>query len=32
MDPDQTAPTMYVYEDSNIIVDDKKHKFCDYAL
>ena len=40
VDPDQTAPTgavwsgsrMFVYETSNILVDDKKHTFCDYAL
>ena len=42
MDPDQTAPTgggavwsgstLFVYEASNILVDDKKHTFCDYAL
>ena len=40
MDPDQTAPagavlsgfTMFVFEASNSIVDDKKHTFCDYAL
>ena len=32
MDPDQTAPTLFVYEASNILVDDKKHSFCDYAL
>ena len=40
MDPDKTAPleavlsgsTMFVHEASNILVDDKKHTFCDYAL
>ena len=40
MDTDQTAPTgvvwivstLFVYEASNILVDDKKHTFCDYAL
>ena len=40
MDLDQTAPTeavrsgstLCVYEASNILVDDKKHTFCDYAL
>ena len=40
MDPDQTAPTgavysgsaLVVYEASNILVDDKKHTFCVYAL
>ena len=40
MDPDQTAPigavcsgsTMFVYEASYILVDDKNHTFCDYAL
>ena len=40
MDPDQTAPTgavlcgstLVVYEASNILADDKKHTFCDYAL
>ena len=40
MDPDQTAPTgtvssgstVFVYEASNILMDDKKHTFCDYAL
>ena len=32
MDPDQTAPTVFVFEASNILVDDKKHTFCDYAL
>ena len=35
MDPEQTAPTggspLFVYEASNILVDDKKHTFCDYA-
>ena len=40
MDPDQTAPigavrsgsTMFSYEASNSLVDDKKHSFRDYAL
>ena len=40
MDPDQTAPTgavlsgyiLFVHEASNILVDDKKHTFCDYTL
>ena len=35
MDPDQTAPTgpiLFVYEASNILVDDKKHTICEYAL
>ena len=41
MDPDQTAPkggavysgsTLFIYETSNSLVDDKKHTFCDYAL
>ena len=32
MDPDQTGSTLFVYEASNILVDDKKHTFCDYAL
>ena len=35
MDPDHTAPTgstLFVYEASNILVDDKKHTFCDDAL
>ena len=40
MDPDQTATlvavwsgsTLSVYKASNILVDDKKHTFCDYAL
>ena len=38
MDPDQTAPTvgsgstLFIYEASNSLVDDKKHTFCDYAL
>ena len=40
MDPDQTAPsgavgsgsTLFIYEVSNSLVDDKKHTFCDYAL
>ena len=39
MDPDQTSPTgtvrswstMFVYEASNILVEDKKHTFRDYA-
>ena len=40
VDLDQTAPTgavwsgsaLFVYEASNILVDVKKHTFCDYAL
>ena len=40
MDPDQTAPvgtvrsgsTLFVYEASNIVVDDINDTFCDYAL
>ena len=40
MDPDQTAPvgavgsgsTVFVYEASNILSDDKKHTLCDFAL
>ena len=36
MGPDQTAPisgsTLYVYEASKNLVDDKKRTFCDYAL
>ena len=24
--------TLFVFEASNILVDDKKHTFCDYAL
>ena len=40
MNPDQTAPvgavwsgsTLFVYEASTILVDNKKHTFCDYAL
>ena len=44
MDPDQTTPTgaptgtvwsvftLFVFETSNILVDVKKHTFCDYAL
>ena len=40
MDPDQTAPTgavrsgstLFVYEASNILLDNKKHSFCDNAL
>ena len=34
MDPDHTAPgsTQFVYEPSNILVDDKRYTFCDYAL
>ena len=40
MDPDQTAPTgavrsgftLFVYEASIILVNDKKKKNCDYAL
>ena len=31
-DANQTAPTLFVYEASNILADDKKHTFCDYAL
>ena len=39
MDPDETAPTgavwsrstLFVYEASNILVDDKNRTFCDYA-
>ena len=38
MDPDQTAPgavcsgvTLFIYEASNSLVDDKKHTICDYA-
>ena len=27
MDPDQTAPTLFVFEASNIIVDDKNINF-----
>ena len=27
MDPDQTVPTLFVYEASNILVDDKKKHF-----
>ena len=26
MDPDQTAPTLFVYEASNILVENKKNK------
>ena len=40
MDLDQTAPTgavssgftLFIYEASNSLLDDKKHTFCDYAL
>ena len=40
MDPDQTAPigavgsgsTLFIYEASNSLVDDKKHTLCDYAI
>ena len=33
MDPDQTAPiSLFIYEASNSLVDDKKHTVCDYAL
>ena len=40
MDPEQTAPTgavrsgstLFFYEGSHILVDDKKHDFCDYSL
>ena len=40
VDLDQTAPTgeiwfgstLFAYESSNILVDDKKHIICDYAL
>ena len=40
VDQDQTAPiravwsesTLFIYEASNSLVDDKKHTFCDYAL
>ena len=37
MDPDQTAPigsgsTVFVYEASNILSDNKKHTFCNYVL
>ena len=40
MDPDQTAPvgavwsgsTLFVYEASNILVDDKTNIVCDYSL
>ena len=37
MDQDQTAPVwsgskLFIYEASNILVDNKKHTFCDYAL
>ena len=40
MDPDQTSPTgavwsgftLFVYEASNILVDNKKPTFCDHAL
>ena len=40
MGPDQTAPTgavgsgstLFIYEASNSLVDDKLHTFCDYVL
>ena len=40
MDPDQTSPTgavwsgftLFIYEASNSLADDKKQTFCDYAL
>ena len=40
MDQCQTAPTgavgsgctLFIYEASNSLVDDKQHTFCDYAL
>ena len=32
MDPDQTAPTLFVYEASNSLVDNKKQTVCDYAF
>ena len=40
VNPDQTAPTgavwygstMFAYEASNILVEDKKHTFCDYGI
>ena len=40
MDPDQTAPTgavwpgstLFVFEASYILVDEKPHTFCDYAI
>ena len=40
MNPDQTAPTgavrsgstLFVCEASNVLVDDKKHTFCEYVL
>ena len=40
VDPDQIAPTgavwsgstLFIYEASNSLVDDKKPTFCDYAL
>ena len=32
VDPDQTAPTLFIYEASNSLADDKEHTFCDYAL
>ena len=40
VDPEQTANTgavwsesiLFVYEALNILVDDKKHTFCDYAF
>ena len=32
MDPDQTGSKLFVYAASNILVDDKKHQFCDNGL
>ena len=34
MDPDQvwSGSALFVYESLNILVDDKNHTFCDYAL
>ena len=38
VDPDQSTgavwsgSTLFVSETTNILVDDKKHTFCDYAL
>ena len=40
MEQDQTAPTgsvcsgftLFIYEASNSLADDKKHTFCDHAL
>ena len=32
MDPDQTAPTLFVYEASNILVDDKNIQFVNMRL